>query len=364
MRDLFKPSAGARLASGGGGGPSDWRSDSGATSGDCVSATPFASTTVNTRLAEAPASSVPDPADVLDAVIWNENVHVPFGMTPNPLPQDTNVVPASRDAVFWVTKVRIEMPERADPVFWRVIEYGTLGPSRIMSVGAVELRLELTVTTGVTAESMWTWREGPVPTTTPFTVRSNSTPVKPGTSVPVPALLLDAASAIETVHVPVGRMPEPLPHWTGPAPAARRAPVVGGRTRVPSWFRKLWIDTPERLGPGFWSVTVYGVAGPSRSMWSELTFTPTIVGVNTSVTGMFLVLDTTPNSLTSCNRKVAAPGTSVAGAMNVLENVHAFEPAPHGTTTVPTARWLVPWMMDPWTDKPPKNAFGSVTVAV
>jgi hypothetical protein len=206
----------------------------------------------------------------LDAVIWNENVQVPFGATPKPLPQDTNVVPASRDAVFWVTEVRIEIPERADPGFWRVIVYGTLGPSRVTSVGVVELRLELRPRLGGGGGAC-DWRSvsgattGCCVSTAPFASTTFSTRLAEllASSVPDPADVLVAAIWNETVHVPFGTTPGGV---TAPPAGGVQVTNALPASRAPvAWMTEVRIEIPERLDPLFWRVIVYGTLGPSRT---------------------------------------------------------------------------------------------------
>ena len=87
---------------------------------------------------------------------------------------------------------------------------------------------------------------------------SSSNVASPDTSVPFPPLLLVTVSWDDSVQVPVGRTPAPLPQETDVPPAKRRA--------APSpWLTKPWIDIPERLAPTFWSVAVYAMLAPSIS---------------------------------------------------------------------------------------------------
>ena len=129
------------------------------------------------------------------------------------------------------------MPERSDPTFCSVTVYGTI-ESIVTEVGLVELRLRLVIVTLARSSVFWHL----VAITVPFTLSCKHNSVEAdGIRVPPPGRLFDTTAELETVQVPFGSTPAPLPHSTALVPRIRLA------TFTSFWTTEAWTVTPARL---------------------------------------------------------------------------------------------------------------------
>src|SRR5581483_9495686 len=126
--------------------------------------------------------------------------------------------PQRRHAVPCLTRQLIETFARLGPVLFSVAVYGTLGPSMITLVAGGLGAVSVGQGTIVTGKVVVARRSVPC-------VSCNSKVAAPGASVPVPVVVLKAPKGAESVPLPPGSTPEPLPKsLNGPTALCRALP--------------------------------------------------------------------------------------------------------------------------------------------
>src|SRR5215831_5920665 len=151
-----------------------------------------------------PETSVPAPDWLLDATIELESVVAPAGSTPEPLPKSTSAFPDARNAVPCLTRHLTDTFERLDPGLFSVAVYGTFGPSTITLVDVGLRALSVGQGTSVTGKVAVTKISVPC-------VSCSSKFAAPGASIPLPPVVLNAPNGADSVPLPLGSTPDPLP---------------------------------------------------------------------------------------------------------------------------------------------------------